>query len=93
MSYWNHRVLKEALPNDESWYSIREVFYNTDDSIYAYDTEPVSISGENIADLREYVQWILNCLDKPVLIAGEVVFEDHSIDYPDIEDDNNATTV
>ncbi len=89
MSHWDHRVLQETLPNGESWYSIREVFYNSDQSIYAYDTEPVNISGESVEELREYVQWILNCLEKPVLIASEVVFEDHSVDYPDIEDDDN----
>jgi len=75
MSHWNHRVLKEKL-NGEDWYSVREVFYNDDGSIYSYTVEPVDISGESIADLKEYTQWILDCLDKDILIDGEVIFED-----------------
>ena len=75
MSHWNHRVLKETL-NGEDWYSVREVFYNDDDSIYAYTEEPVDIAGESISALKEYVQWILDCLDKDILVAGEVEFVD-----------------
>jgi len=76
--YWNHRVLKEILPNGKDWYSVREVFYNADGSINGYTKEPVDISGESIDDLRKYVQWILNCLDKPILVDGEVEFVDRN---------------
>lgn len=75
MSHWNHRVLKETI-NGEDWYSVREVFYNDDDSIYAYTEEPVDIAGESILALKEYVQWILDCLDKDILVDGEVEFVD-----------------
>ena len=75
MSHWNHRVVKE-INHGEVVFSVREVFYNDDDSIYAYTQEPVDISGESIAALREYLQWCLICLDKPILIDGEVVFVD-----------------
>lgn len=75
MSHWNHRVIKESL-NGEDWYSVREVFYNSDGSIYAYTDEPVEVSGDSIKELREYAQWILDCLDKPVLVDGDVEFVD-----------------
>ena len=75
MSHWNHRVVKETI-NGTEWYSVREVFYNDDNSIYAYTMEPVDISGESISDLYEYCQWVLNCLDKEILIDGEVEFVD-----------------
>lgn len=75
MSHWNHRVIKETI-HGEDVYSVREVFYNDDDSIMAYTLEPVDIVGESIDALREYLQWCLNCLDKPVLIDGEVTFVD-----------------
>ena len=76
MSYWNHRVVREKLEDGNNWYSVREVFYNDDDTIYAYTQEPIDISGESIKELKEYVQWILDCLDKDILIDGEVEFID-----------------
>ena len=89
MSHWNHRILQETLPNGDLWFSVRETFYNEDSSIYAYTQEPVDVSGNSIEEIRETLQWMLTCLDKPVLVKGEVVFEDHTVDYPDDEDDNN----
>ena len=75
MTHWNHRVVKEKL-GDEDWYSVREVFYNDDGSIYAYTDDPVDIVGNSVEDLRKYTQWVLNCLDKDILIDGEVEFID-----------------
>ena len=75
MSHWNHRVVKEVI-NGEDWYSVREVFYNDDGSIYAYTEKPVDICGKSIEELKEYTQWILDCLDKDILIDGEVEFVD-----------------
>ncbi len=73
---WNHRVVKETFPDGKSWYSVREVFYNKDKSIMGYTEEPVSICGDSIEEIREYCQWILECLDKEVLIDGEVEFKE-----------------
>ena len=81
MSYWNHRVVKETL-DGEAWYTVREVFYNADGSIYAYTQEAVDICGESITELREYTEWVLKALDKPVLVAGEVEFVDYDADRP-----------
>lgn len=67
MTYWNHRVVKESMSNGDDWYTVREVFYNDNDTIHVYMKEAVDISGENIEDLREYCEWILKCFDKPVL--------------------------
>jgi len=88
MSHWNHRVVKEITQDGNEWFTVREVFYNDDGSIYAYTEDPVKIAGESIEDLRKYCQWVLNCLDKEVLIDGEVEFVDF---YRDMEDEENAT--
>jgi tetrahydromethanopterin S-methyltransferase subunit H len=77
MSHWNHRVVKQIGPDGSEWYSIREVFYNDDNTIYAYTQKPVAISGDTIEDIREYLNWCLNCLDTPILIDGEVEFIDY----------------
>lgn len=83
MSHWNHRVVKEILKGGEEWYTIREVFYNDDDTIYAYTDDAIDISGESIDDLRKYLQWCLKSLDDPVLVDGEVEF----VEPPWLDDD------
>ena len=73
MSHWNHKVIKHTT-EQEVLYGIHEVFYNDDNSIYAYTEEPVRVYAESIEELREYLQWMMNCLDKEVLVDGEVEF-------------------
>ena len=75
MAHWNHRVVK-SLENGQDWYTIREVFYNHDGSIFAYTEEPVDVSGETIEELRQSLGWMIECLALPVLIDGEVEFVD-----------------
>lgn len=76
MAHWNHRVVKQKLEDGTEWFSVREVFYNDDGSIFAYTEEPVDISSESIEELKQYTQWILDCLDKDILVDGEVTFID-----------------
>jgi tetrahydromethanopterin S-methyltransferase subunit H len=76
MTHWNHRVVKEVSKDGFEWLSVREVFYNDDGSIYGYTDCAADVSGESIEDLREYTQWILDCLDKDILIDSEVEFVD-----------------
>ena len=35
--------------------------------------------------MREYLQWCLNCLDKDILIDGEIKFVDNDIDIENSE--------
>jgi hypothetical protein len=78
MGYWNHRVVKRMINNEVS-YGIHEVFYNDDNSIYAYTDEPIQVQCESLEDLREYLQWMLNCIDKEVLVDSEVEFVDKQL--------------
>lgn len=78
MSYWNHRVIQKNYPEENyTEYSIREVFYNDDNTIYAYTENPMRLHGESIESLRKYLEWCLKALDQPVLIDGEVMFNDN----------------
>ena len=74
MGHWNHRVIQETLKNGDNWFSVREVYYNDDGSIYAYTEEASKADGETIEGVKEYLKWCLNALDKPILIDGEVKF-------------------
>lgn len=86
MSHWNHRVIKKIYEDGEEEYGIHEVFYNTDGTIFGYTQEPVRVACESIDALREYLQWMVNCLDKDILVDGEVEFVDYGSD-----DENNET--
>jgi len=74
MSTWNHRVVKTVYKDDYVYYGIREVFYNDDGSISGYTESAVNVMGEEIDDLRQTLEWMLSCLDKSVLVDGEVEF-------------------
>ena len=76
MSHWNLRVIQEKRSEEDGGdeFSVREVFYNDDDSIFAYSESPVSVTAESVSDLREYVTWFLEAFEKPVLVDGEVEF-------------------
>lgn len=82
MGHWNHRVVKKVFnkgtENEEEQYSIREVFYNNDGSIYAYTENPIDLACESLDGLREYIGWCLKALDAPILIDGEVKFSESS---------------
>ncbi len=82
MSHWNHRVVKQTIEG-EDFFSIREVFYNDDETVYAYTENPTGVCGESIDDIREQISQILKSLDSPVLVDGEVEFVE-----PEEDDDD-----
>lgn len=71
MFRWNYRVIKDFLSDGKDWYSVHEVFYE-DDSIYTYTEDSISVEGNSIDEIRELCTLILKCLDKPILIDGEI---------------------
>lgn len=69
MTHWNHRVVKitgKHYPYDEDWYTVCEVFYNDDGSIFGY--ADATVAGGNFEDLRRNAEQILDAVDKPMLI-------------------------
>lgn len=83
---WNHRVIKSTFPSDETAFGIYEVYYNSDGTIYAHTMEPCRVVCENIDDLKEYLQWMMNCIDKPILEKDKIVFVDYNKDDETEED-------
>ena len=75
--YWNHRVIKKTYPNGEVAFGIHEVFYNKDGTINSHTENSVEASCESMEDLRGYIQWMVDCLDKTILIDGEIEFIDN----------------
>lgn len=69
--HWNHRVFK-VKDGDDDYFQIREVYYEADGSIYACSSDSVGVCGESIEGLRETLNWMLRCLDKPVLTEDNI---------------------
>ena len=72
MSHWNHRVVRQVHKNDEITHGIHEVIYDDNDKVTGCTLHPITASCETVEELREYVQWMLNCIDKPILEFNEI---------------------
>lgn len=71
MHHWNHRVIKRTYPSvgnieAETLYGIYEVHYENAKPIMC-TVNPVEVQGESIEEIRETLQWMLDCLNNPVL--------------------------
>lgn len=69
---WNHRVIART-DGDEVLYGIHEVHYISDDSDedVMWTENPVRVVGSSVEGLRETLQRMLDCLDKPILDTGD----------------------
>ena len=74
--HWNHRLFKQPSAkferdNGQKWYyTIRETYY-TDGKVSSFSAEPRGICGDSIKDVSEILDWMKNCLDKPVIELDE----------------------
>ena len=74
---WNNRIIKHEK-DGATWYSVHEVFYNKDGSIYAYTEDAITIIGETEEETVEQAEQILRDIkDTPVLVASEIEFKDY----------------
>lgn len=68
---WNHRVVRRriwSLGEQIDWFGIHECFYDKkDESDPGWTDEPVTVEGESIDVLRETLERMLLCLDKPII--------------------------
>ncbi len=62
---WNHRVIAKEYKG-ELTFAIHEVFY-TDGVPYACTEDAVGVSGENLAELTQTLEWMKEALMRPIL--------------------------
>jgi len=55
-----------------------------DGSIYSYTEDPGDISGESVDEILECCQRIITCLDKSILVDGQVEFVDSQDELPSL---------
>jgi hypothetical protein len=61
---WNLRLV-DVSEDGKEYIEVCEVFYDTMGKPLGYT--PATMSGENTEDIRTYIKWALEALDKPVL--------------------------
>ena len=66
-AHWNHRVIEFVEPDGQPWFQIHEVYYGTDGLPQAYTDDPIPVHGDSIEEMRETLERMRRCLDKPVL--------------------------
>lgn len=68
---WNLRLIKMTAPEypDEIYVEIREVFYDTLGKPLGHTT--ATMGGEDAKEIKQYLTWALEALDKPVLTFKE----------------------
>jgi hypothetical protein len=71
-TYWNYRIVIDK----NGMYSIREVYYNEDNSIYMCSEEPEGVSGESLEDLKLCFEHMKLAFGKPCLIEENIVYKD-----------------
>ena len=68
---WNLRLVSMGDQDfeEDPYVEIREVFYDTLGKPLGHTT--ATMSGEDAAEVKQYLMWALEALDKPVLTFGE----------------------
>ena len=92
MGHWNYRVCKQYYKfpetsggeDGEYEYSLREVYYNEDGSIWATSGKPQAPQGETLEDLKDGVSRMQRALDKDVIDLDTIEYK-----KPDFEDDED----
>ena len=68
---WNHRVVMVEHPL-ETYYEIREVYYNEHGEITGFTQDGIAPMGETVDELRSELGRMLTCLDKPILREKDI---------------------
>lgn len=71
---WNYRVIR-TNDGEEDYFAIHECFYDKHGNPDATTVEAITVGGGSIEELRETLQLMLNCLDKPSLTVIDEPFE------------------
>ncbi len=72
---WNHRVIRtlNGIFEDEPyWYTVHEVYYKKKGGGEDYDnivawTNPISVCGATLGELRDTLAYISKAIEKPYL--------------------------
>ncbi len=86
---WNHRVVKYVGKDcgiDETFYEIREAYYNQDGKIWAITENATGVFGENIDQLKVTLDRMTKALEQEVIDLETYVFAKPDFNDEDIKD-------
>ncbi len=83
MDHWNHSVVKTTTSTGEVFYQIHEAYYNKAGNLCAITENPIAACGESVEELREELQRMLKCCDKPTLDGDNLEFDSPKPDKPE----------
>jgi len=63
---WNYRVISRTV-DGETFYTIHEVYYDDNNDIEVYSTEPMYPCGNDIEELMGDIDYFGEALSEPVL--------------------------
>jgi hypothetical protein len=66
---WNLRLVNVSEPDGEEYIEVCEVFYDNMGKPLGYT--PATMSGADREEIKQYISWALEALDKPVLKFGD----------------------
>lgn len=78
---WNYRVIK-----DKENYTIHEVYYNEDGSIWAYGYNQAVLTENNPEELKKSLESMLDSFQKEILIKDDIVLKEKNEYVKDDED-------
>jgi hypothetical protein len=76
---WDYRIVRSTIAETHT-FSIREVFYNGDGSVFAISRRPEYPYGDDPEELRDNLREMLADSEKPVLIGEEIDFDTSEVD-------------
>lgn len=82
--FWNHRVIEAEDVDGKKFYGIHEVYYDNDGNPMAYTEDAVGIVWEEGDNPVQVLEWMANCLNKPVLKKSD--FPNQPFDWGDDDD-------
>lgn len=73
--FWNYRIIEERNEAGEVYYSVKEVYYDEDGSIFAWNIEATDVVFEYVEDYSELIKQLLEAKEKTILkeLDGELV--------------------
>ena len=67
LKHWNFRIISHVTDKGEKWLGIHEVYYDEKEKPQCYSSDPQSVMGESIEDIKWFLSSMKKALDKPIL--------------------------
>lgn len=73
---WNHRILAHDT-DGEIYLQIHEVYYDKEGVPDGYTMNAIAVSGEDLDSIKWTLDKMKECLEKPILWAGDKFPEEY----------------